>query len=85
MVIQKVDSQSTSDRQPRIGSDQPENHKKLSNGFYEKELARLQIGLVKLQEWVKRKKLKVVVLFEGSCFSPIGFYSGKNKTFAVEN
>jgi polyphosphate kinase 2 len=65
MVIQKVDSQSTSNGQPRIGSDQPENHKKLSNGFYEKELARLQIELVKLQAWVKHKKLKVVVLFEG--------------------
>jgi polyphosphate kinase 2 len=33
--------------------------------FYEKELRRLQIELVKLQEWVKFKKLKVVVVFEG--------------------
>jgi polyphosphate kinase 2 len=33
--------------------------------FYEKELARLQIELVKLQEWVKLNGLKVVVLFEG--------------------
>ena len=32
---------------------------------YEKEEARLQIELVKLQEWVKHEKLKVVVLFEG--------------------
>ncbi len=32
---------------------------------YEKELARLQIELVKLQEWVKAKKLRVVVIFEG--------------------
>ncbi|HEX3871194.1 MAG TPA: polyphosphate kinase 2, partial [Pirellulales bacterium] len=32
---------------------------------YEKELARLQIELVKLQEWVKHEGLKVVVLFEG--------------------
>ncbi|HQV68552.1 MAG TPA: polyphosphate kinase 2 [Thermoflexales bacterium] len=30
-----------------------------------KELARLQVELVKLQEWVKHKGLKVVVLFEG--------------------
>ena len=30
-----------------------------------KELARLQIELVKLQEWVKHEGLKVVVLFEG--------------------
>jgi len=33
--------------------------------YYEKELARLQIELVKLQEWVKLNGLKVVVLFEG--------------------
>lgn len=32
---------------------------------YEKELARLQVELVKLQEWVRSKKLKVVVIFEG--------------------
>jgi len=32
---------------------------------YEKELARLQVELVKLQEWVRFKGLKVVVLFEG--------------------
>ena len=32
---------------------------------YNKELERLQIELVKLQEWIKYKELKVVVLFEG--------------------
>lgn len=32
---------------------------------YKKELRRLQIELVKLQEWVKHKGLRVVVLFEG--------------------
>lgn len=39
--------------------------KKMNNKFYEKELARLQIELVKLQEWIKEKGLKVVVIFEG--------------------
>ena len=39
--------------------------KKLKGKFYKKELARLQIELVKLHEWVKVKGLKVVVLFEG--------------------
>ena len=39
--------------------------KKIKNKFYDKELARLQIELVKLQEWIKHKRLKVVVLFEG--------------------
>lgn len=43
-------------------SDQPQ---KLSHKLYESELNRLQIELVKLQEWVKHKGLKVVVVFEG--------------------
>ena len=33
--------------------------------MYEKELARLHIELVKLQEWIRHQGLKVVVLFEG--------------------
>jgi polyphosphate kinase 2 len=37
----------------------------LEKGVYEKELRRLEIELVKLQEWVRHKKLKVVVIFEG--------------------
>ena len=32
---------------------------------YEKELSRLQVELVKLQEWIRQEKLRVVVLFEG--------------------
>jgi polyphosphate kinase 2 (PPK2 family) len=39
--------------------------KKIKNKFYDQEMARLQIELVKLQEWIKHKGLKVVVLFEG--------------------
>jgi polyphosphate kinase 2 len=38
---------------------------KLSEKEYEAELGKLQIELVKLQEWVKAKGLKVVVIFEG--------------------
>ena len=37
----------------------------LTAGVYAKELRRLQIELVKLEEWVKHKGLKVVVIFEG--------------------
>jgi polyphosphate kinase 2 len=39
--------------------------KKLPTEFYEKELFRLQVEMVKLQEWIKEKDLKVVVIFEG--------------------
>ena len=35
------------------------------NYDYDKELRRLQVELVKLQEWVRHKSLKVVVIFEG--------------------
>jgi len=38
---------------------------KLRGKFYEEELERLQVELVKLQEWIKHKGLKVVVVFEG--------------------
>ena len=38
---------------------------RLQREFYESELARLQVELVKLQEWVKNEGLKVVVIFEG--------------------
>ncbi len=41
------------------------SNKKAENIAYEKELERLQIELVKLQEWIKHKKLKIVVIFEG--------------------
>jgi len=38
---------------------------KINTKVYETELAKLQIELVKLQEWIKREGLKVVVIFEG--------------------
>jgi polyphosphate kinase len=43
----------------------PSTPAKMGQKAYERELARLQIELVKLQEWVKHAGLKVVVLFEG--------------------
>ena len=38
---------------------------KMSRKEAERELARLEVELVKLQEWIKYKGLKVVVIFEG--------------------
>ena len=46
----------------KAGEPEREKPKKLK---YEKELAKLQLELVKLQEWIKTKGLRVVVLFEG--------------------
>lgn len=42
-----------------------ESKPKISNALYEKTLRELQIELVNLQEWIKAKGLRVVVLFEG--------------------
>jgi len=44
------------------------NRKSLRLGHdceYEEELSRLQVELVKLQEWIRHKGLRVVVIFEG--------------------
>lgn len=37
----------------------------LDDKFYESELAKLHVELVKLQEWIRAKGLKLVVIFEG--------------------
>ena len=42
-----------------------DNPKRISNKRYESELFRLQLELVKMVEWIKHEKLKVVVIFEG--------------------
>jgi polyphosphate kinase 2 len=38
---------------------------KIRTRFYEKELKKLHIELVKLQEWIRHEGLRVVVVFEG--------------------
>ena len=40
-------------------------HKRMKTDEYERAIAGLQVEMVKLQEWIKFKKLKVVVIFEG--------------------
>jgi polyphosphate kinase 2 len=46
-------------------ADNAQPKKKIVRKLYEKELAQLQIELVKLQEWIKHEGLKIVVIFEG--------------------
>jgi len=41
------------------------NKGKLKDRQYEKELARLHVEVVKLQEWVKQKGAKICIVFEG--------------------
>src|SRR5262245_3455278 len=38
---------------------------KMKRKLYEKELRKLQVELCHLQEWVKAKGLKVIIVFEG--------------------
>ncbi|MGB7873288.1 MAG: polyphosphate kinase 2 [Anaerolineales bacterium] len=56
-----------SPKKPSKHHTQKENStpQKIKKKVYNKELRRLQIELVKLQEWVKRKGLRVVTVFEG--------------------
>jgi polyphosphate kinase 2 len=53
---------STRNSDPRSES---EASGKLSRKLYERELAKLHVELVKLQQWVVAKRLKICVVFEG--------------------
>ena len=46
-------------------AEQAEAKPKLNRKEYEKELLKLQIELCKLQEWVKAKQKRIIILFEG--------------------
>jgi len=51
-----------------LGADtppKPGDVKKLRREVFERELERVQLELVKLQDWIKARELKVVVIFEG--------------------
>jgi polyphosphate kinase 2 len=41
------------------------HHKKIDRETYEAEIEKLQVELVKLQEWIKHAGLRVAVIFEG--------------------
>jgi polyphosphate kinase 2 len=43
----------------------PQQTRRVDDEYYEKELARLQVELVKQQEYIRAKGLRVVVIFEG--------------------
>ena len=53
------------DKKKKGNSERDKKNKKVKKKFYEKELAKIQVELVKLQEWIKEEKLKVIVIFEG--------------------
>jgi len=53
------------DKEQLYHDEEDKKKKKMKKKVYFKELRKLEIELIKLQEWVKAKKLKVVVIFEG--------------------
>ncbi len=62
---EQVMVQAISEDQHVTSSIPPEGQLAIDKKTYEKELARLQEELIKLQEWIRFKNLKVVVIFEG--------------------
>jgi polyphosphate kinase 2 len=54
-----LDSKPTAENNKSVGAE------RMKKKLFEIELRKLQVELVKLQEWIKHKKLKVVVVFEG--------------------
>jgi polyphosphate kinase 2 len=52
-------------KQRKVSMSADEPAARMKRKVYEKELAKLQVQLCHLQEWVKAKKLRVIVLFEG--------------------
>ena len=52
-------------RNRNSSSDSSGGKKKLTRKYYETELVKLQIELARLQEWIRHRGLKVVVVFEG--------------------
>src|SRR5881398_2141145 len=52
-------------RKKKDGQWPPKKQTALSKADYEKELRRLQVELVQLEEWIRHRGLRVVVIFEG--------------------
>jgi len=58
-------SKKTSENQEPHTIYQPQKPKKMKRKAYERELAKLEVELVKLQGWIKAQGLKIAVIFEG--------------------
>jgi len=69
----KAKLETNANRETRMAKDRKKEKKKskhaadgkLKGKAYDKEMAKLHVELVKLQEWVKHKGLKVCIVFEG--------------------
>jgi polyphosphate kinase 2 (PPK2 family) len=61
----KKHDDAAADRRVFYYPQESEGSSKLPKKFYEKELARLQVELVKMQYWVKHAGARIVIIFEG--------------------
>ncbi len=61
----KSESRVASSLRDRVAKSGKVRASAIKKAVYEEELARLHVELVKLQEWIKARGLKVVVIFEG--------------------
>ena len=59
------EKQEVFDKEQLYHDEKMKEHKRMKKEVYYKELLKLEIELIKLQEWVKARKLRVVVIFEG--------------------
>ena len=64
-VQEKKKAEAMAIRDLQLNGGKPRVSSLNGKGAYQKELRRLQVELVKLQEWVRSRGLKVVCLFEG--------------------
>ncbi len=61
----KVETQQVPTQKTEVKQETGGTYISVDNKIYSAELRRLQVELVKLQEWVRYRSLKVVVIFEG--------------------
>jgi polyphosphate kinase 2 len=61
----KRDKHEERDKEDRVRDDDTDPREPMKGKVYEKELERLHVELVKLQQWVVHAGLKVCVIFEG--------------------
>ena len=65
MIKQKLIWPANPQPQPMSKKSKPNGPEKMKAKKYEKELRKLQAELCQLQEWVKHKGLRVIIVFEG--------------------
>ena len=64
-MAENQSNQKPDSKDANIGDVRPHKRKKLSADAYEKKLEKLHLELVKMQYWIKKAGMRVVLIFEG--------------------